>query len=80
MEKDIKKENLTSFYQAIRNRLKNYYSGSDIWIISGNKEAMDHIGLHPSKKMTVYNGAIECKFHLFSIYDGSKKGKKNIKL
>ena len=39
------------------------------------KEALKHIGLRPSKKMTLYNGALECKFQRYDMYAGSKKAK-----
>ena len=37
--------------------------------------ALKHIGLRPSRKITLYNGALECKFHKFEMYRGSKKSK-----
>ena len=36
---------------------------------------MKHIGLHPSRKIPVQNGALDCRFLHFELYDGSKKGK-----
>lgn len=72
----IKKNNIEEFYQSMGNVLKRSFAGFDVWIISGNKEALDFIGLHPSKKLTLYNGAIECKFQKFTMYQGSKKLKK----
>jgi putative N6-adenine-specific DNA methylase len=72
----IKKNNIQQFYQSIGNALKRNFSGYEVWILSGNKDAMEYVGLHPSKKITLYNGAIECKFQKYDIYDGSKKAKK----
>lgn len=72
----IKKNNIQEFYQSIGNVLKRNFAGFDVWILSGNKDALEYIGLHPSKKITLYNGAIECKFQKFTIYEGSKKSKK----
>ena len=72
----IKKTNLDSFYEMIGNQLKRRYAGHEVWILSGNKDAMEHIGLHPSKKFNLNNGNIECKFQQFDIYSGSKKAKK----
>ena len=71
----IKKTNIQEFYQSIGNGLKRNFSGYEVWIISGNKEALDYIGLHPSKKITLFNGAIECKFQRFAMYSGSKRQK-----
>lgn len=72
----IKKNNIQEFYQSIGNSLKRNFQGFEVWILSGNKDALDFIGLHPSKKMTLFNGAIECKFQKFDIYEGSKKARK----
>ena len=72
----LKKNNIQEFYQLIGNQLKRNFAGHNVWILSGNKEALDFIGLHPSKKITLFNGAIECKFQNFNIYEGSLKAKK----
>lgn len=72
----IKKTNIQEFYQSIGNHLKKNFAGCEAWIISGNKEALEYIGLHPSKKMTLFNGAIECKYQCFTMYSGSQRLKK----
>jgi putative N6-adenine-specific DNA methylase len=63
------------FYKAVGDQMKQAYSGWEAWIISSNKEALKHIGLRPSRKVTLYNGALECKFHKFELYKGTKKVK-----
>ncbi len=63
------------FYKAVGDQMKQAYSGWEAWIISSNKEALKHIGLRPSRKVTLYNGALECKFHKFEMYKGTKKVK-----
>lgn len=68
-EKDIE-----AFYQMIGDRLKQSFPGYEAWIISSNKSAVKKIGLRASKKMTLYNGALECKFLRYELYEGSKKG------
>ena len=72
----MKKENINDFYKNIGDALKNNFDGFDVWIFSGNKSAIKSIGLHANKKITLFNGPIECKFHYFSIYKGSLKKKK----
>jgi putative N6-adenine-specific DNA methylase len=74
----IKKTNINEFYQTIGNSLKKNFSGHESWIICGNKDAIESIGLHPSKKQTLYNGAIECKYQRFTMYEGSIKQSKLI--
>jgi len=71
----LEKENLIEFYKMIGDTMKQFYQGHEAWVLSGNKEIIKYIGLKPSRKMTLYNGAIECKFHKYEMYSGSKKGK-----
>ena len=66
---------LNTLYEKIGNHLKQCYSGFDAWILSANKEALKHIGLRASRKATLFNGALECKFQKYSMYRGSKKRK-----
>ncbi len=71
----IKKNNIDAFYEMIGNQLKKRFVGHEVWILCGNKDAQEHIGLHPSKKFNLLNGNIESKFQQFEIYSGSKKAK-----
>lgn len=64
--------NLEEFYSQIGDTLKKKYSGWDAWIISANRNALKRIGLRPSKKYTLYNGSLECRFQKFEMYRGSK--------
>ena len=63
------------FYKEIGTQLKHTFNGCDAWIFSGNLDAVKFIGLHPSKKIKMYNAAIECKFQKYELYSGSKKEK-----
>jgi putative N6-adenine-specific DNA methylase len=69
----IQKQDINKFYAMIGERIKHKFTGYDVWILSGNIEAMKNIGLHPSKKISLVNGDIECKFQKYSIYHGSMK-------
>ncbi|MCX6156036.1 MAG: class I SAM-dependent RNA methyltransferase [Candidatus Kapabacteria bacterium] len=62
-------------YKIIGDSLKQNFEGFSVWIISSNKQALKNIGLRTSKKLTLYNGSLECKFHNYQIYKGSKKSK-----
>lgn len=61
-------------YEDIGTRLKHFYEGWDAWIISSNMEALKFIGLRTSRKIKVFNGALECRFNKYELYKGSKKG------
>jgi len=69
--------NINVLYSTIGDRLKQHFPGYEAWIISSNKEALKHVGLRPSKKITLYNGALECKFQKYELYRGSRKGAEN---
>jgi len=66
-------EDIAMFYKTIGDTMKKKFSGYDVWIISSNMEALKNIGLRPTRRITLFNGALECKFLKFSIYDGTKK-------
>jgi putative N6-adenine-specific DNA methylase len=66
-------ESIDNFYKTIGDILKKKYSGYEAWIISSNLEALKKIGLSASRKITLYNGSLECKLLRYEIYDGTKK-------
>lgn len=68
-------EDMNKFYGEIGTHLKHKYEGNDAWIFSANSEALKHVGLRPSKKIKLYNGPLEARFHKYELYRGSKKGK-----
>jgi len=70
----LEPENILEFYKEIGDTLKLNFEGYDAWIISSNMDALKHVGLHASRRITLFNGSLECKFMKFSLYAGSKKG------
>ncbi len=75
----IKMEDTNAFYKQIGDKLKKDFGGWTCWIISSNMEAIKSIGLHPSKKMTLFNASLECKLLKYEMYSGSKKASKQEK-
>ncbi len=75
----IKMEDTNAFYKQIGDKLKKDFGGWTCWMITSNMEAMKCIGLHPSKKMTLFNASLECKLLKFEMYSGSKKESKQKK-
>lgn len=67
------KDDINALYKSIGDTLKKKYSGYDAWIISSNMEALKCIGLRPSRKITLFNGPLECKFMKYQLYQGTKK-------
>lgn len=66
-EQDIEK-----FYQMIGDQFKQVFPGWTGWVISSNVPALKSLGLRASERKTVFNGALECKYLKFELYEGSK--------
>lgn len=62
---------MVEFYKKIGNHLKHHLQGWEAWIFSGNLEAIKFIGLKPSRKISLFNGPLECKFHKFTLFTGN---------
>jgi len=73
-------EQVENFYGMIGSTLKHKHAGAQAWILSSNMDGMKSIGLKASRRIHLMNGALECKFHCFDLYDGSKKAKKQKKV
>jgi len=73
----MKSEIVENFYQNIGNKMKQNFINSTGWVITPNKEAMKYFGLHPTRKIHVFNAALECTLYKFELYKGSKKEKYN---
>lgn len=68
----IKVEDLQALYQMIGERLKHVFTGFDAYILSYLKESFDNIGLKPSKRYFLFNGALECEMRKYEIFEGKK--------
>lgn len=69
----ISTRDLLGLYQMIGERLKHAFSGNDAWILSYREECFDQIGLKPSVKTPLFNGALECEFRKYELFDGKLK-------
>lgn len=72
----LETEKLNAFYSNFADHLKQNFQGYDAWIISAGLEALKHIRLRASRRITLFNGSLECKFLKFEMYKGSKKANK----
>ncbi len=60
-------------YDEIGSTLKHRFAGSTAWIISSNEEALKHIGLHPSTRMRLLNGDLDCLYQRYDLFKGEHK-------
>lgn len=69
----IEKQEIAAFYKQIGDKLKKDFAGFTCWIITSSAEGFKNIGLRPTRKITLFNGSLECKYLKFEMYEGSKK-------
>ncbi len=67
------KDNIEELYKMMGDTFKKNFQGYDCWILSSNIEALKNVGLRPSRKITLFNGPLECKFMKYEMYQGTKK-------
>ena len=67
-------EDTNAVYAMIGSALKHNFHGYTAWIISSNRESLKKIGLKPKEKHILFNGALECLFVRYELYQGSRKG------
>ena len=65
--------NIEGFYMMIGSRLKHHFAGYQAWLITSNLDALKYLGLRPSRRFTLYNGALECKYIKIDLYEGSRR-------
>lgn len=66
-------EDIFEFYKMLGDQMKNSFAGYNAWIITSNLEALKLVGLRPSAKHLIFNGALQCKFHGYELYKGTKE-------
>jgi putative N6-adenine-specific DNA methylase len=64
----MQEDDIVATYRAYGDVLKQRYDGWEAWIISSNRFAIKNIGLRPEKKITVFNGPLECSFQKFGMW------------
>lgn len=69
----ISTNDLLGLYQMIGERLKHEFINNDAWILSYRTECFDQIGLKPSVKIPLFNGALECEFRKYQLFSGKYK-------
>jgi putative N6-adenine-specific DNA methylase len=59
---------LGAFYKLLGDVLKQRFKGWTAFVLSGNKELSQSIGLKSSKRIAVYNGALPCQLMKYELY------------
>lgn len=66
----ITTDDLLGLYETIGERLKHAFVGNDAWVLSYRDECFAKIGMRPSTRYALFNGALECEFRKYQIFDG----------
>lgn len=63
---------LDNLYSMIGERLKHHYSSNQAWILSSSPNLIHKIGLKPSVKVRLLNGALECTYQKYELFEGKR--------
>ncbi len=69
----ISSEDMDGLYALIGQKLKQVFTGYHAWIIGYREEYFQKIGLAPSVREPIYNGALECELREYVIFEGDYK-------
>ena len=67
-------EQLAGVYAEIGSWMKHSLPGWKVGIVSGNLDLLGKIGLKADRRIPLYNGRIDSRFCLYSMYAGSRRG------
>ncbi len=68
-------EELAAFYPLLGDALKQHFPGWNCWILSADTRLPKLIRLQTSRKIPLYNGALECRLYHIEIVAGSRRDK-----
>lgn len=66
-------EDLFGLYASLGSLFKHRFAGSTAWVISSHKECLAQIGLKPSRKIRLMNGALDCSYNRYDLFAGKHK-------
>lgn len=64
--------NLENLYSMIGERLKHQYPGNSAWILTSSLDSIRFIGLRPTTKTDLFNGALKCKYNNYKLFAGKR--------
>jgi putative N6-adenine-specific DNA methylase len=66
-------EDLDPFYPRLGDWLKQRFTGWRAYVFTGDLRIPKLIGLSPSRRLPLYNGALECRLYEFQMVSGSMR-------
>jgi 23S rRNA (guanine2445-N2)-methyltransferase / 23S rRNA (guanine2069-N7)-methyltransferase len=65
-------EELKPVYKQMGDLFKQRFAGWDCFILTSNPDLAKSVGLRPSRRIVLFNGALECRLLKFEMYAGTK--------
>lgn len=68
----INPSDLFGIYTSLGSVLKHKFSGNSAWVISSDESCLNKIGMKPSQKIKLLNGALDCLYCKYDIFSGKR--------
>ncbi|MDR3606878.1 MAG: THUMP domain-containing protein [Oligoflexia bacterium] len=69
-------EELRGLYKEIGDTMKKKFQGWEGYVFTGSPELAKEVGLKPSRKIVLFNGAIECRLFRYELFGGRAADRK----
>jgi putative N6-adenine-specific DNA methylase len=64
---------LGGLYRRLGDVFKKRAPGATAWVLAGERQLANQIGLKPSRRIPIFNGPIECRLLKYELYEGSRR-------
>ena len=64
---------LGPLYQGLGDLWKQQFPNWTAWLLTGSEDGLKKVGLRPTRRVTVYNGSIPCKYLQYVMYPRTPK-------
>ena len=68
----IMSDDIFGLYADLGRCLKHKFAGSTAWVISSQEAYLERMGLHPSEKVKLLNGQLDCLFCRYDLFAGKR--------
>ncbi len=68
----ITSDDIYGLYASLGTAVKHKFAGSTVWVISSHEECLDKIGLKPTERIRLLNGALDCWYCRYDIFAGKR--------
>lgn len=69
----LRPDDIEGLYSMIGSKLKHEFAGGEAWLICSREELFIAMGMRPSFRVLLQNGALDCELRKYQIFDGSMK-------